>query len=128
MLARFVVPAALIVVALIHVLPLAGVLGAGRLADLYGVPVQDPNLEILLRHRAVLFGLIAGLLGWAAFHPHLHGIALVGGTVSVVTFLALAGIVGNYNSALSAVVKADIVALIFLVIAAAFHLFAPRDA
>ena len=35
-----VVPAVLLLVALIHVLPLAGVLGAAKLSSLYGIPVH----------------------------------------------------------------------------------------
>ena len=117
-----VVPAVLKLVALIHLLPLAGVLGAAKLSSLYGIPVQDPNLEILMRHRAVLFGLLAAFLAYAAFHRPLHGLALVAAGVSVVSFLVLAAMVGSYNAALSTVVQADIVALVLLVVAAAVHL------
>jgi hypothetical protein len=119
---RHIVPAVLLLVALIHLLPLAGVLGAAKLSSLYGIPVQDPNLEILMRHRAVLFGLLAAFLAYAAFHRPLHGLALVAAGVSVVSFLVLAVMVGGYNAALSTVVKADIVALVLLVVAAALHL------
>ena len=119
---RDIVPAVLLLVALIHLLPLAGVLGAAKLSSLYGIPVQDPNLEILMRHRAVLFGLLAAFLAYAAFHRPLHGLALVAAGVSVVSFLVLAAMVGSYNAALSTVVKADIVALVLLVAAAAVHL------
>lgn len=35
--------------AVVHLLPLVGVLGAGRLVSLYGVRVEGPNLSILLR-------------------------------------------------------------------------------
>ena len=119
---RHIVPAVLLLVALFHLLPLAGVLGAAKLSSLYGIPVQDPNLEILMRHRAVLFGLLAAFLAYAAFHRPLHGLALVAAGVSVVSFLALAVMVGGYNAALSTVVKADIVALLLLVVAAVVHL------
>lgn len=123
---RFVVPVVLLLVAALHLLPLLGVLGAHRLAGLYGVAVQDANLEILLRHRAVLFGLLAAFLGYAAVHRHLHTLALVAGTVSVMSFLLLAWSVGQYNTALSTVVKADLLALALLVLAACVHLHAPE--
>ena len=61
----------LIVVGVIHLLPLSGVLGGAQLFSLYGVPVDDPNLEILMRHRAVLFGLLGVFLVYAAFKPSL---------------------------------------------------------
>lgn len=111
------IPAALLIVAVIHAMPLAGVVGAQRLQDLYGIPVAEPNLELLLRHRAVLFGMLAGLLAAAAFRPALQGLALVAGLISVVSFLVLAISIGSTNAALATVVKADWVALVLLVIA-----------
>ena len=119
---RYIVPGVLLIVALIHVLPLAGVLGAAKLSSLYGIAVADPNLEIMMRHRAVLFGLLAAFLAYAAFHPRLHGLALVAGAVSVVSFLVLAGMVGGYNPALGTVVKVDIMAAVLLAVGFAFHL------
>jgi hypothetical protein len=119
---RFVVPSVLLLVALIHALPVAGVVSAARLSSLNGIAVQERNLEILLRHRAVMFGLLAGFLAYAAFHRHLHSLALVAAAVSVVAFLALAFSVGNYNPALSTVVKADLLALGLLIVAAVAHL------
>jgi hypothetical protein len=125
---KFIVPTVLLLVALIHALPLAGVASASKLSSLYGIAVQDPNLEILLRHRAVLFGLLAAFLVYSAFHRQLHTLALVAGVVSVVAFLVLAALVGNYNAAVSTVVKADILALVLLVIAAGAHLRTPSEA
>lgn len=114
---RFVIPAVLIAVALIHILPLAGVISASRLGQLYGVAISDPNLEILLRHRAVLFGLLAAFLACAAFRPALHGLALGAAWASVLSFLLLAYSVGGYNSALSTVIKVDWLAVGLLSVA-----------
>jgi hypothetical protein len=125
---RFVVPAVLLLVALIHALPVIGVVSAAKVSSLYGIAVQDSNLEILLRHRAVLFGLLAGFLAYAAFHRQLHSLALVAAWASVVAFLALATSVGNYNAALSTVVKADVVALALLIIATIVHLLKRGEA
>ena len=47
---------------LINLYPLVGVLGAKQLESLYGVDVAAPDLALLLRHRAVLFGLLGALL------------------------------------------------------------------
>ena len=94
---RLVVTAALLVAAVIHLLPLVGVLGATRLEALYGLPVTDANLAILMRHRAVLFGLLGAFLAVAAFRPVLQGAAFVAGFVSVLSFLGLAWSTGGYN-------------------------------
>src|SRR5688572_8373251 len=125
---RFIVPLALLIAALIHALPLLGVLGATKLESLYGIAVQDANLEILMRHRAVLFGMLAAFLGYAAFKPSLHRLALVGGLASVVSFLVLAFAVGGYNTALSTVIRADILALVALLIGGAAQFLVPLRA
>jgi hypothetical protein len=118
---RFVVPAVLVLVAVIHALPVLGVLGATRLSQLYGITVQDPNLELLLRHRAVLFGLLAALLAYAAIRPELQRLALVIGSVSVASFLVLARLSSSYNDALAIVVRADWLALALLAIGTVAH-------
>jgi len=118
---RFVVPAVLLIVALIHALPLVGVLGAAKLTQLYGVDVQDPTLELLLRHRAVLFGLLAAFLAYAAFRPELQRLALIAGFISVASFLVLARLASAYNPELSTVVRADWLALVLLAAGAVAH-------
>ena len=118
---RFVVPAVLLIVALIHALPLVGVLGAAKLTQLYGIDVQDPTLEILLRHRAVLFGLLAAFLAYAAIRPELHRLALIAGFISVASFLVLARLASAYNPELSTVVRADWLALALLAAGAVAH-------
>ena len=125
---KFIVPAVLLLVAAMHALPLVGVLGASKLSSLYGIEVQEPNLEILLRHRAVLFGLLAALLTYCAFQPQLHRLGLVAAFVSVATFLAFAQIVGGYNSSLATVVRVDIIALVLLIIGGAVHVLRPSAA
>ena len=95
---QYVVSAMLVVAGVIHLLPLSGVLGSERLASLYGLSFDEPNLAILMRHRAVLFGLIGSFLLFSAFQPALQSIAIVGGIISVVSFLYLAWATGSYMS------------------------------
>jgi len=113
---RYLVSAMLVIVAIIHLLPLSGVLGGERLAALYGLSFNDPNLAILMRHRAVLFGLLGLFLLFAAFRPQFQAIAFIAGFVSVVSFLWLAWSVGGYNMQIARVFTADIVALGCLII------------
>lgn len=108
---RHLVTAALLLAGIVHLLPVAGVLGGPRLAALYGVEVADPNLELLLRHRAVLFALLGLLLCAAAFRPALQGPALLAGLASIVSFLALAAMGGDLNPQLSRVFAVDVAAL-----------------
>ena len=118
---KHIVSVMLVVVGLIHLLPLVGVLGAASLANLYGLQFNEPNLEILMRHRAVLFGLLGAFLLFAAFKPALQGMALIGGFASVVSFLVRAWLVGGYNAQVSRVFTADLVALGCLVTGGAAH-------
>jgi hypothetical protein len=120
---HYLVPVALVAVAIIHLLPLAGILGSARLSRLYGIAVAEPNVELLLRHRAVLFGIIGLLLLAAVFLPALQPVALLVGGSSVVSFLLLAWLVGPINTQLSRVVAVDILALFLLVGASLVHLF-----
>ena len=119
---KLLVPIALALVALLHALPLAGVLGAAKLSVLYGIDARDPALELLLRHRAVLFGLLAAFLAWAAWQPTLRGLGLIAGLVSIASFLVLALPAGPLPPALATVVKLDVAALLLLLAAAIVHL------
>jgi hypothetical protein len=121
---RYLVSAMLVIVAIIHLLPLSGVIGSERLASLYGIPFGEPNIAILMRHRAVLFGLLGLFLLIAAFAPRFQLAAFVIGFVSVVSFLWLASSVGGYNAAIGRVVTADIVALVCLIVGAAAYAYA----
>lgn len=118
--------ACLALAGIIHLLPLPGFLGAGQLGRLYGVAADDPNLSILLQHRAVLFGLLGALLVLAAFRTGLRTVALVAGLASTLSFLLIAWSVGGYNPQLARVVAADVVAVVLLVAAALIELRARR--
>lgn len=124
---RRLVSAMLVVVAVIHLLPLSGWLGAERLAALYGLPFDEPNLAILMRHRAVLFGLLGVFFLLAASKPEWQGLAFVAGFVSVLSFLYLAWSVGGYNARVARVVAADWIALACLVIGAGARVYLRRE-
>jgi hypothetical protein len=121
---RNLVSAMLVVVGVIHLLPLSGVLGSERLAALYGLSFSDPGIAILMRHRAVLFGLLGLFLVFAAFRPSLQPVAFAAGFVSVASFLWLAWSTGGYNAQIARVVTADVVALACVVVGIAAFFFA----
>jgi hypothetical protein len=119
----FIIKSSLIVSGVIHLLPITGVLGVKTIEKMYGVPVSDPNLEILLRHRAVLFGLLGTFLIFSAFKPMLQGLAFPAGVLSVVSFIWIAYSTGGYNHLIGRVVFADYVALFCLIVGASFYFF-----
>jgi len=120
------VSASLVVVGIIHLLPVSGLLSADRLTALYGIPFGDPSLELLMRHRAVLFGLLGAFLLYAAFQPALQTLALIAGFVSVASFLYLGWSIGGYSAEVGRVVRADLFALGCLVVGAIASALAPR--
>jgi len=114
---RTIVTSMLALVGLIHLMPIAGILGAEQLESLYGIYLAEPNILILMRHRAILFALLGLFMLLAAFREQYQPIALVAGYISVIGFLVLAYLSGDYNSELKRVVMADLVALVALIIA-----------
>jgi len=104
----------LLVVAVIHLLPISGFFGVEQLASLYEIKITDGNLEILMRHRAILFGILGGFLAYAAFTPAIQPIAFLAAFISVASFFFLSFSVGEFNEAIRKVVIADIVASVSL--------------
>jgi hypothetical protein len=95
---RHLISVMFLVVAVIHLLPVTGVLGSDRRAALYGISLSEPNLTILMRHRAVLFGILGLVFVVAAFNASLQPVAFGAGVVSVLSFLWIARSVGGYNA------------------------------
>ena len=124
--ARYLVSAMLLVAGVIHLLPLSGALGVERLAALYGVSLAEPNLVLLMRHRAVLFGLLGLLLVWSAFKPALQPVAFIAGFASVLSFMWLALPLSLHNAEISRVFMVDLGALGCLALGAAAYAYARR--
>lgn len=116
---RLLTGAALLVVGAVHLLPLLGVLGTSRLEQLYQVHIEDPKLLLLMRHRALLFGLLAARLAAAAFRPIWQGLALWVAWGSVLGFVLLAP--SDLNPSLHRVWWIDVALLPLLALASWAH-------
>lgn len=113
---NWLVSAGLVVAAVIHLLPVPGILGADWLARLYGVAITDPDMTIMMRHRALLFGVLGLLMLAASAKPEWQAPAVIAGLVSAAGFILLAWQVGGYSPAIARVVTADIVAVAALLV------------
>lgn len=100
-----------VLVGLVHLLPVAGLASADRLQALYGVPAPDPATLLLLRHRAVLFGVLGALLVSAPFVPGLATPAALAGLASMLGYVALAAPVRDRPAPLTRVLWVDLVCL-----------------
>jgi hypothetical protein len=105
----------LAVAGIINLLPTIGATGAGGLRSLYGFEIANPDLEILLRHRAVLFGIVGALLLAAAIRPGLREVAALVAGASMASFIVIALLVGGYGPAIGKIVIAGVIGLLALV-------------
>lgn len=123
---NLVVATALVITGIIHLLPAIGVVSASRLHALYGIELGDESLILLMRHRAVLFGLLGAFFIYAAFAPGYRSLAFIAGLVSVLSFLLIAqpwtGPGDTWPVPIRRVIQADILALICLVVGGVTHL------
>lgn len=110
-------PTCLWLAALIHLLPLPGLLGAAQLQQLYGLGDLDPAGELLLRHRAWMFALFGGLLIVASHLRSLRPAAIGMTLLSDLGFLLL-GMTSELTPALERVLYFDGLSITLLLVAA----------
>ena len=111
-----IITAILVLVGVINFYPVIGVLSAKMLSNLYLIEVQSNDLLILLKHRAVLFGLLGGFIIYSAFKPELQWLAILMGLISMLSFIVIAFLVGDYGIGIRKVITADLIALLGLLI------------
>ena len=85
-----------------------------KISKSYGIVVPDVNYELLLRHRAVLFGIVGGLMIYSAITKKIYAISVSIGLISMVSFVILYFLLNGINKELEKVMKADVVAIIIL--------------
>ncbi len=105
----------LTLLALIHLPPVIGVVGGDTLQRLYGVAADDASLQLLLRHRAMLFAIVGGIAVLGAWLPRFRTLALLTVWVSLGSFLLLAWQSPPISAELARVQRIDHYALIVLV-------------
>ena len=105
----------------VNLLPILGLFGTKQLEKLYGIPFGETNLLILMRHRAVQFGLTGTFMITAAlWRPQWQVPAVATGLTSMLSFAALAfSSSKGFNEKIRRVVVVDLVASSALIIAIA---------
>jgi hypothetical protein len=114
-----------VLVGLVNFAPVVGVFSASRLENLYGLVLSDPNLIVLMRHRAMLFGIVGVLLFFAAVSPPARPVALFAGFVSMLSFIVLVWTMDESNPALTRVMWIDVGASLLLALAWGLDRLAP---
>ena len=108
-------------VGLINLAPLIGVLSTGRLAKLYDVTIHNADLALLMRHRAVLFGIVGSLLLAASVSPQYRGLAAIAGFASMLSYIGLAFALQVTNPKLVQIAWVDVVGCVLLAIGVVLH-------
>ena len=114
---KYVLPGALVVAALVNLAPIVGVISTKTLVALYGVNLESPDLVILMRHRAILFGLVGSFILLSVFRPALRPLAITAALASMLSFIALALLVGDYSQKIANLIAGDLVASVILIAA-----------
>ena len=107
----------LFLVGVINFLPIVGILSLDKINQAYGLSIDDNNLAILLRHRALLFGLIGGFVIYSVFKPQYQIASIVLAAISMLGYLYFFWSIGDSNTALLKIAQADIVGIVLLIFA-----------
>ena len=119
-----VVSALLVIVGLINFLPVAGVLSVEILANAYNIPQPEGDLLILMRHRAVLFGILGAIIIVSAFRRHLQTTATLAAFISMLGFIGLCLASGKYGEKIYNVMLVDIAGCVLLAVVVFLRFFA----
>lgn len=116
------IAALFIIPGLINFAPILGVLSNEHLAKLYLVNNLNPDIALLLRHRALLFGIVGAFIFYSAFQTHLRTYATIAGLVSMVSFVILVFTLNTSNPSLIKVAWIDVGAIIILIAGYLLHM------
>lgn len=114
---KIIVASLFILVGLINFAPVAGVLGAPYLEEMYGISGLADDVLMLMRHRAVLLAVVGCLLLTAAAQPQLRIVAAAAGFASMISFLGLYLSGTPTSLELAGVFRIDVVAVLLLAVA-----------
>ncbi|MEU2033276.1 hypothetical protein [Nocardia amamiensis] len=99
---------------LLNTAPAIGAVAPQGMYAAYGIAAADRDLEVVLRHRAVLFAVVGIGLLLAILRPALRPIAVCANAISFGGFLVLVIVGGPVGPGLMRVAAFDVVGLVAL--------------
>ena len=123
---NYLIASLFVVAGLINFAPISGVF-ADQLNKLYLVGDISTDVELLMRHRAILFGIVGAIILAAAFLPGLRLAATIAGLVSMLSFIALVFAGENSNPNLIQIAWIDVGATLALLLGFTLHLAVASD-
>lgn len=112
----------LVLVGLLNVTPAVVFFDPSRSLSLYGVELRSDDLGIIVRHRAVLLGLLGAAMIFAAFRREFIVPVVIAALVGKVAFLYLVFTTTSHTGKLGSDAMFDVAAIAVLVIALALSL------
>lgn len=106
----------LIIVGLINFVPVLALISVQKLEEAYSISLLSNDLIILMKHRALLFGILGGFILYSVFVPIHQGPAIIMAAISMIGYVVLMHQVGDYNGSLYKVLIIDYIGLAFLAI------------
>jgi hypothetical protein len=108
---------ALFISGIINILPSLLAFLPDKISKSYGIDIPNSNYELLLRHRAILFGIIGGFMIYSAIVKKYYELSTIAGLVSMASFIILYFLIGkDINKELKKVLMIDLVATVILCI------------
>jgi hypothetical protein len=118
---------ALFIVGIINIIPSILAFLPQKISTSYGIDIPNVNYELLLRHRAILFGIVGGLLLFSAIAKKYYELSIISGLLSMLSFIVLYFIIGhNINNELKKIMIVDVFATILLCIGIIFYYLSLR--
>jgi hypothetical protein len=88
-----------------------------KISKSYGIEAPNASNELILRHRAILFGIIGLLMLYSSIMKKYYGLSSSFGLISMISFIVLYFIIGKEISAeLKKVMFIDLVGTIILLL------------
>ena len=118
----------LFIAGVINILPSILAFLPNKISKSYGVELSNGNYELLLRHRAALFGIIGGFMLFSAISKKYYEGSTIIGPISIFSFIVLYFLIDKeINSELKKVMQIDVVATIILVMGFVLYLISLKN-
>lgn len=94
-----------------------------KIPSSYGLEMLNQNYELVLRHRAVMLGIVGGLMIYAAISKKYYTLAFVVGFISMISFVLFYLMLDGINPELEKVMKLDLLAIGLLLLGLILYKF-----
>jgi hypothetical protein len=125
---EFIYRTTLFIAGLINLLPSMLAFLPDKISKSYGIEMPNPSNELLLRHRAILFGIIGGLLIFSAITKKYYEVSTIAGLISMTSFILLYFLIDKgVSPELKKVMIIDVIATVILLIGAMIFVFTSKN-